>query len=92
MSLLRTPSLGLNGQRAMVIGASLGIGPGGQVPLAVRDAGALDRAVDRMSVAGMGIRSLALDITKLTETPFDSLVKAAGLARHAAPLTKREAD
>lgn len=98
----RTPSFRLEGRRALVTGASSGIGLGAAAALA--DAGAevwmvargeapLLAARDAIRAQGHAARARALDITDaaavarlMAEGPFDVLVNAAGLARHSPAL------
>lgn len=96
MRLPRTPSFRLDGRRALVTGASSGIGmacaaalaeAGAAVTLLARGAAALDEAA---ALIGRGAAPHALDITDLAATaafvraegPFDILLNAAGKARH----------
>lgn len=94
-----TPSLDLSGKRALVTGASSGIGLGCAVALAeagahvvcaARRADVLQDAVGAMHDAGFSAEALQLDqtdiagIDKAFETPFDVVVNSAGLARHSA--------
>lgn len=100
MRLPRTPSFRLDGRRALVTGASSGIGMAAAAALA--DAGAsvllLARRLEELEKVAAAIRQAggiadvaALDITEIDaaqafiadEGPFDILVNAAGLARHA---------
>jgi NAD(P)-dependent dehydrogenase (short-subunit alcohol dehydrogenase family) len=109
MNLPRTPSFRLDGRRALVAGASSGIGYAAAVALAA--AGAEVLAVARRGKPledlcgaivheGGSASPLALDITDLEATaaaiaeqgPFDVLVNAAGLARHAPALDTRAED
>lgn len=85
MSLPRTPSFRLDGKRALVAGASSGIGraaavalaeAGAEVTLAARRAEALDALAGEMARAGMAARTLALDITQVPAT--EAAVAAAG--------------
>jgi NAD(P)-dependent dehydrogenase (short-subunit alcohol dehydrogenase family) len=77
MSLPRTPSLRLEGKRALVTGASRGIGlacaaalaeAGAEVTLAARGAGALDEAVAELRAAGARATALPLDIADVPAT------------------------
>ncbi len=98
MTLPVTPSFRLDGRRALVTGASSGIGfasaaalaaAGAEVVMVARRAAQLQEAA-----AIVGARAQPLDITDLATTadfvaaegPFDTLVNAAGLARHAPAL------
>jgi 2-deoxy-D-gluconate 3-dehydrogenase len=72
MTLPRTPSFRLDGKRALVTGASRGIGlgcavalaeAGAQVILAARGAGPLAEAVEEMTAAGLSAEAHPLDIT-----------------------------
>jgi 2-deoxy-D-gluconate 3-dehydrogenase len=74
MDLPRTPSMRLEGKRALVAGASRGIGlalaaglaeAGAHVTLAARSADALDGAVEAMRTEGYLADALALDITDI---------------------------
>jgi NAD(P)-dependent dehydrogenase (short-subunit alcohol dehydrogenase family) len=77
MTLPRTPSFRLDGRRALVAGASSGIGLGAAVALAeqgahvtlvARNAGALAAVRDEMTQAGFHVQALPLDITDLDTT------------------------
>lgn len=74
MSLPRTPSFNLDGKRALVAGASSGIGlgcavalaeAGAHVVMAARGEERLRQAVDEVTAAGMSAEPLALDIANL---------------------------
>ncbi|MFD0857822.1 SDR family NAD(P)-dependent oxidoreductase [Roseovarius aquimarinus] len=74
MDLPRTPSMRLEGKRALVTGASRGIGfalaaalaeAGAHVTLAARGAEALSEAAETLRRAGYGADALALDITDI---------------------------
>ena len=73
---------------------------GAEVTMAARREGPLQKAVDEVTAAGFRARALPLDITDLAATeaavaaegPFDVLVNAAGLARHAPALETTPAD
>ncbi|PIE09171.1 MAG: 3-oxoacyl-ACP reductase [Rhodobacterales bacterium] len=97
MSLPTTPSLRLDGKRALVTGASSGIGlgcavalaeAGAQVVCAARGAERLHDTVAEMRAAGMQADALVLDQTDLAalepalQRPFDVVVNSAGMARH----------
>ncbi|HKL70982.1 SDR family NAD(P)-dependent oxidoreductase [Salibaculum sp.] len=108
MDLPRTPSFRLDGKRALVTGASSGIGLGAAVALA--EAGAhvicaargMDRlaeAVAAMHSAGFSAEAQALDVADeaavrdtFAGAPFDVVVNAAGLARHSPALDTRPED
>ena len=109
MTLPVTPSFRLDGRRALVTGASSGIGLGAAAALAgagasvlmiARGEAALIAARDAIRAGGGVAEALALDITDLdataqaiaTQGPFDVLVNAAGLARHAPALDTTPAD
>tara|TARA_B110000977_G_scaffold192694_1_gene266545 strand:+ start:536 stop:1300 length:765 start_codon:yes stop_codon:yes gene_type:complete len=77
MSLPQTPSFRLEGKRALVTGASSGIGlaaavalgeVGAHVVLVARGAEALEAVTAQMTAAGMSAQSLALDITDIAAT------------------------
>lgn len=77
MTLPRTPSFRLDGRRALVAGASSGIGEacavalaeaGAHVTLAARSTSKLEALADEMRAAGMNIDTLPLDITDIAET------------------------
>ena len=77
MTLPKTPSFRLDGKRALVAGASSGIGlacaaalgeAGAEVTLAARRADVLDGLVDEMKAAGMSARALPLDIADVAGT------------------------
>ncbi|KAA2314989.1 SDR family oxidoreductase [Pseudooceanicola sediminis] len=97
MTLPRTPSFRLDGQRALVTGASSGIGlacavaladAGADVTCLARRAAPLQDAVDQIRAAGGRASAMAVDVTDLDAlkstfaTPYDIVVNAAGLARH----------
>lgn len=77
MQLPRTPSFRLDGRRALVTGASSGIGlgsavalaeQGAEVVLAARSAGKLDEAVAAMRAEGWAAESLLLDVADVAAT------------------------
>ena len=77
MSLPRTPSFRLDGKRALVAGASSGIGlaaaaalaeAGAHVVVAARSAGKLAALVDEMQAAGFSAEALALDVSDIAAT------------------------
>jgi NAD(P)-dependent dehydrogenase (short-subunit alcohol dehydrogenase family) len=97
MKLPRTPSLSLKGRRALVTGASSGIGQacavalaeaGAMVVCAARGADRLNETVDAMNAEGLAVQALILDQTDLgalqtaMSAPFDIVINSAGLARH----------
>jgi 2-deoxy-D-gluconate 3-dehydrogenase len=107
MTLPPPPSFRLDGRRALVTGASSGIGlacaaalagSGARVTLVARGAEALEAARDAMAAEGWAVEVAALDVTDGPAVerlvagaaagtgPFDVLVNAAGLARHAPAL------
>jgi NAD(P)-dependent dehydrogenase (short-subunit alcohol dehydrogenase family) len=84
MTLPRTPSFRLDGRRALVAGASSGIGLGAAVALAeqgahvtlvARNAATLATVTTEMQAAGFAVTALPLDITELAAT-------AEAVARH----------
>lgn len=101
-TLPRTPSFRLDGQRALVTGASSGIGQGAAVALAeagahvicaARGADRLHDSVAAMKDAGLSAEARVLDVTDLDATaalcaegPLAAVVNAAGLARHSPAL------
>lgn len=107
MALPRTPSFRLDGKRALVAGASRGIGLGCAVALA--DAGAhvvmaargeMSDVVAEMAAEGWSVEAVALDVTDVAAAravvaghgPFDVLVNSAGMARHGPAIDTEEAD
>lgn len=77
MTLPRTPSFRLDGRRALVVGASSGIGIGAAVALAeagaevtllARSIDRLDALADEMAAAGLTATPLALDVTDTVAT------------------------
>lgn len=102
MTLPRTPSFRLDGRRALVTGASSGIGlgcavalaeAGAEVICAARREGPLGEAVAALTSEGWQARAAAADVTDLgaldtlfADGPFDVVVNAAGLARHSPAL------
>ncbi|MGZ2256874.1 SDR family NAD(P)-dependent oxidoreductase [Roseobacter sp. A03A-229] len=93
----RTPSFDLSGKRALVTGASSGIGLGCAVALAeagahvvcaARRAEVLQEAVDAMAGQGWSAEAMPLDqsdtaaLAGAFEDPFDIVVNSAGMARH----------
>lgn len=109
MILPRTPSFRLDGRRALVTGASSGIGlgaaaalaeAGAEVTLVARRQGELEAVRDAIRAGSGRAEALSLDITDLAATaavvaargPFEVLVNAAGIARHAPALDTTPAD
>ncbi len=108
MELPRTPSFRLDGTRALVTGASSGIGLGAAVALAeagarvicaARGAARLAEAVAAMQAAGFHAEARGLDVADeqavrdtFAVAPFDVVVNAAGLARHGPALETTPAD
>lgn len=108
MSLPTTPSFRLDGKRALVAGASSGIGQacavamaqaGAHVTFAARRADKLSEVVEEVRAQGLAADTLALDITDLAavrsvfaEQSFDIVLNSAGLARHSAALETQESD
>jgi NAD(P)-dependent dehydrogenase (short-subunit alcohol dehydrogenase family) len=102
MMLPRTPSFRLDGKRALVTGASSGIGlgaaaalaeAGAEVWLVARREAELLAARDAIRTTGARAEARVADITDLAaveslmrDGPFDVLVNAAGLARHSPAL------
>jgi len=77
MTLPVTPSFRLDGKRALVAGASSGIGlacavalaqAGAAVTLAARSRGKLDDAVGQMQAAGLNATALAMDVSDVAGT------------------------
>ncbi|MEP4247176.1 SDR family NAD(P)-dependent oxidoreductase [Tateyamaria sp.] len=106
-SLPKTPSLDITGKRALVTGASSGIGLGCAVALAevgahvvcaARGAQALNEAVSAMQSAGLSAEALQLDQTDIPqvyaacEDPFDVVVNSAGFARQSAAIDTQVKD
>lgn len=102
----RTPSFDLTGKRALVTGASSGIGLGCAVALAeagchvvcaARRADVLADAVAAMAGRGWSAEAMPLDQTDVTalaaafDDPFDIVINSAGLARHS-PATETAPD
>ncbi|MFK7762145.1 MAG: SDR family NAD(P)-dependent oxidoreductase [Roseobacter sp.] len=103
----QTPSFDLTGKRALVTGASSGIGlgcaaalaeAGAHVVCAARRPGPLHETVAAMMQAGFSAEALFLDQTNLVALeaactkPFDVVVNSAGLARHSAAVETAPAD
>ncbi|WP_425073368.1 SDR family NAD(P)-dependent oxidoreductase [Sagittula sp. S175] len=107
MHLPRTPSFRLDGRRALVTGASSGIGfgcaaalaeAGAEVVCVARRAEPLDEAVRLIRRQGGSAEERALDMADLPaldslfDAPFDVVVNAAGMARHGPALDTRPED
>ncbi len=107
MSLPRTPSFDLSGKRALVTGASSGIGlgcavalaeAGAHVTLAARRADVLADAVTAMRDAGWQAEPLTFDQSDMSAVeaafaqPFDVVLNSAGMARHSAAVDTAAAD
>ena len=103
----KTPSFDLLGKRALVTGASSGIGLGCAVALA--EAGAhvvcaarrmdvLQTSVDAMAAQGWSVEALGFDQSDLGAVdaafsePFDIVLNSAGLARHSAAVDTQADD
>ena len=103
----RTPSFDLSDKRALVTGASSGIGlgcavalaeAGAHVVLAARRADVLDDAVAAFKAQGWSAEAQVLDqsdvkaVEALCATPFDVVLNSAGLARHSAAVDTKPED
>lgn len=93
----KTPSFSLKGKRALITGASSGIGracavamaeAGASVVCAARTIGPLSEVVDEMRDQGWDATALQLDQTDLEQLqaamrePFDIVINSAGMGRH----------
>lgn len=107
MDLPKTPTFDLSGKRALVTGASSGIGlgcaaalaeAGAHVVCAARRADVLSDAVAALQAAGHSAEALVLDQTDLAAVeaacaePYDIVLNSAGLARHSAAVETDAAD
>lgn len=107
MKLPKTPAMDLSGKRALVTGASSGIGlgcavalaeAGAAVTLAARRVEVLEEAVAAMRAEGWQAAALRFDqsdladITAAFERPFDIVLNSAGLARHSPAVDTDPAD
>ena len=107
MELPRTPSFRLDGRRALVTGASSGIGlgaacalaeAGAHVVCAARGADKLGEAVEAMRARGWSAEAVPLDVgdvdavRRACAEPFDAVVNSAGLARHSPALDTEPED
>ncbi len=107
MDLPKTPTFDLSGKRALVTGASSGIGlgcaaalaeAGAHVVCAARRADVLSDAVAALHAAGHSAEALVLDQTDLAAVeaacakPYDIVLNSAGLARHSAAVETDAAD
>lgn len=97
MILPSTPSFSLEGKRALVTGASSGIGQacavamaeaGAKVVCAARGSDRLNQTVTAMVSNGLDVEALVLDQTDLNalksalNNPYDIVINSAGMARH----------
>lgn len=97
MILPSTPSFSLQGKRALVTGASSGIGQacavamaeaGASVVCAARNANRLNKTVDAILLKGLDAQAVVLDQADLSalksviQEPFDIVINSAGMARH----------
>jgi len=97
MNLPSLPSFSLKGKRALVTGASSGIGQacasavaqsGAKVICAARGIDLLDKTVSSLNSNGYDAEALVLDQTdlfaleKVMEEPYDIVINSAGMARH----------
>ena len=97
MILPSTPSFSLQGKRALVTGASSGIGQacavamaeaGASVVYAARSADRLNKTVDAILLKGLDAHAVVLDQADLgalksaIQEPFDIVINSAGMARH----------
>ena len=108
MTMPKTPSFGLNGKRALVTGASSGIGQacalalaeaGAHVVAAARRADRLAETVGEINARGGSGEALALDQSDVDAVgavfdgeTFDIVLNSAGLARHTTALATTPED
>ena len=108
MALPRTPSFRLDGKRALVAGASSGIGmacavalaeAGAHVTFCARRADVLQSVVDEVRATGFEAEAIALDVTDTAAVraifdgqAYDIVLNSAGLARHSAVVDTSEDD
>ena len=108
MTLPKTPSFRLDGKRALVAGASSGIGmacavalaeAGAHVTFAARRADVLEDVVAKVRAEGYLAEAHALDVTDTQSVRdlfqaqhFDIVLNSAGLARHSAAIDTQEDD
>ena len=108
MALPRTPSFRLDGKRALVAGASSGIGmacavalaeAGAHVTFCARRADVLQSVVDEVRATGFEAEAIALDVTDTAAVraifdgqAYDIVLNSAGLARHSAAVDTSEDD
>ncbi|MBW4710366.1 SDR family oxidoreductase [Roseobacter sp. YSTF-M11] len=107
MQLPRTPSFDLSGKRALVTGASSGIGLGCAVALAeagahvvcaARRVDVLQASVNAMAAEGWSAEAMPLDqsnpdaLPDVFDAPFDIVINSAGLARHSPAVETTPAD
>lgn len=103
----KSPGFDLTGQRALVTGASSGIGAacavalaeaGAHVVCAARRPEPLQHVVDAMAAQHMSAEALPLDQTDLDqleqafESPYEIVINSAGLARHGPAVETAPAD
>ena len=97
MNLPSIPSFSMQGKRALVTGASSGIGQacavamaqaGASVVCAARGADRLNETVEAMTAKGWDAQALILDqanlglLKEVMQAPFDVVINSAGMARH----------
>ncbi|MEN8891908.1 SDR family NAD(P)-dependent oxidoreductase [Planktotalea arctica] len=108
MTLPKTPSFRLDGKRALVAGASSGIGmacavalaeAGAHVTFVARRSEVLESVVSDVCAAGFAAQACALDVTDtqavrdlFSDQHFDIVLNSAGLARHGKAVDTTEDD